>query len=669
MSNHLGNETSPYLQQHANNPVDWYPWGKAALDRARAEDLPLLISIGYSACHWCHVMAHESFENPEIARLMNDNFVNIKIDREERPDLDEVYMQSVVVQTGRGGWPLTVFATPEGKPFYGGTYFPPTDKHGLPGFPRVLQAISHMYKNQRNQIDESADQISATLVTEANGSKPQGELKLEILDGAFTVIKMSFDAVNGGFGSAPKFPQPSVLEFLMRYYYRTKDKEALSMITLTLDKMAAGGIYDQLGGGFHRYSTDGKWLVPHFEKMLYDNALLAGVYLHGYIITGDELYRRIAEETVDYVLREMADSNGGFYSSQDADSEHVEGKYYLWDKDEIAAAINKDDIAHIIDYYGITQHGHLDGRNILHVSRHLAEDDIIKQARSILLKIRDNRIKPSTDTKVLTGWNALMLASLSESACVLGRKDYLDAAVKNANFIMNYLTVNGQLRHSFAQGESKTDAFLQDYACLGEALLLLHQVTFDSGWLKYAIEVSNTIVEYFWDASKSQFFDVGKANRELFMQPRSIMDSPIPSGSSVASLLLLKMGLLTGDNRFRDIASTSIHKTWTEMLQSPLSTSHWLNALDYNLAESMEIVLMGEYSDLRAHELLHEICKYWLPNKVVAVRDPSGANSEVSLELLKDKKMINNKPTVYVCRGFICHEPVFAHTSRKIALN
>lgn len=658
MSNHLAGESSPYLLQHANNPVDWYPWGNVALERARAEDLPLLISIGYSACHWCHVMAHESFENPEIARLMNENFINIKIDREERPDLDEVYMQSVVVQTGRGGWPLTVFATPEGKPFYGGTYFPPTEKHGLPSFPRVLQSVSDAYKNQRNQIDKSVDQISAALVAENNGFKPQGELKPEILEGAFKAIQANFDEVNGGFGSAPKFPQPSVLEFLMRYYYRTKNKDALNMVTLTLDKMAAGGIYDQLGGGFHRYSTDDKWLVPHFEKMLYDNALLVGVYLHAYIITGNNVYRSITEDTLDYVLREMADANGGFYSSQDADSEGVEGKYYLWDKDEIVAAINNDDIAHVIDYYGITQHGHLDGRNILHVSRQVAEDDIIKKARLRLLKIRDKRIKPGTDTKVLTGWNALMLASLTEAACVLGRRDYLDAAIKNANFITNSLMVNGHLRHSFAKGKSKIDAFLQDYAYLGEAFLLLHQVTFESGWLNNAIEISKSLVEYFWDETKSQFFDAGKANQELFMRPSSIMDSPIPSGSSAASLLLLKIALLTDNDRFRNIASRSIDKMWIEMLQSPLSTAHWLNALDFHLAESIEIVLMGAYSDPRARELSHEICKHWIPNKVVAARDPSDAKPEISSELLKDKKMVNNMPTVYVCRGLTCHEPV-----------
>ena len=658
MSNRLANETSPYLLQHADNPVDWYPWGKETLDRARSEDRPLLISIGYSACHWCHVMAHESFENPEIARLMNDKFVNIKIDREERPDLDEVYMQSVVVQTGRGGWPLTVFATPDGKPFYGGTYFPPTEKHGLPGFPRVLQAISDTYKNQRNQIEKSADQISAALVSENRDFKPQDELRPEILDGAFKAIKATFDGVNGGFGSAPKFPQPSVLEFLMRYYYRTKDKEALKMVTLTLDKMAAGGIYDQLGGGFHRYSTDEKWLVPHFEKMLYDNALLASDYLHGYIITGNNVYRKIAEETLDYVLREMTDSAGGFYSSQDADSEGTEGKYYLWDMDEISAVINKDDIDLITDYYGITQKGQLDGKSVLHITRELSEGKNLRQAKLALFKLRGKRVKPATDTKILTNWNALMLASLSEAACVLDRRDYLDAAVKNATFLMNSLMTGGQLRHSFAKGESKTDAFLQDYAYLGEALLVLRQATFESEWLKHAIDLSNNIVEHFWDETKSQFFDVGKANQELFMRPRSIMDSPIPSGSSAASLLLLKMALLTGNDRFGDIASKSIHNTWAEMLQSPMSTTNWLSALDFHLSEPIEIAILGDRGNPKSQELLQEICNKWLPNKIVVAYDPLDKNSAADIPLLKDRKMVNNNSTAYVCRGFTCHEPV-----------
>jgi hypothetical protein len=656
MSNHLAGETSPYLLQHALNPVEWYPWGREALDRARAEDRPLLISIGYSACHWCHVMAHESFEDPEIARLMNENFINIKIDREERPDLDEIYMQSVVVQTGSGGWPLTVFATPEGKPFYGGTYFPPADRHGLPGFPRLLRTISNAYKNQRNQVDKSADQISAALAAENNGPLPRDEVGPGDLEEAFEAIKSSFDAVNGGFGPAPKFPQPGVLEFLMRYYRRTKDRDALGMVTLTLDKMAAGGIYDQLGGGFHRYATDDKWLVPHFEKMLYDNALLAGVYLHAYLVTGNLVYRDISEETLDYVLREMTAPGGGFYSSQDADSEGAEGKYYLWDRDEIAEAAGED-TARIIEYYGVTPEGHLDGRSILHLRRRLAGDSTVKEAKSRLLKIRETRVKPATDTKILAGWNALMLASLSEAACVFGREDYLDAAIKNAGFITHFLMPNGQLRHSYANGRDGTNAFLQDHAFLGEAMLALHQVTFEGKWLRCAIDLSNSIVEHFWDEAKSQFFDAGKTDKELFMRPRSTMDSPVPSGPSSASLLLLKAAALTGNARFGDIASASMRNNAATILRSPLSSAHWLNALDFQLAEPVEIVILGENSDPRARELSHEICIDWLPNKVAAARDPSDSNA-VDLELFEGKNMTDGHPTVYVCRGFTCHEPV-----------
>ena len=657
MPNHLASESSPYLLQHANNPVDWYPWGKDALDRAKAEDRPLLISIGYAACHWCHVMAHESFENPEIAKLMNDNFVNIKIDREERPDLDEVYMQSVVAQTGSGGWPLTVFATPEGKPFYGGTYFPPADKHSLPGFPRVLKAISDAFKNRRNEIEKSADRISKALVSGNNDFIPGEELTQETLDAAFKSVRAAFDKVNGGFGFAPKFPQAGVLEFLMRYYHRSRDKEALHMVTSTLDKMAVGGIYDQLGGGFHRYSTDEKWLVPHFEKMLYDNALLAGVYLHAYTITGNHFYRRIAEETIDYVLREMTDSSGGFYSSQDADSEGEEGKYYVWDKSEIAAVAGEANAGQINTYFGITENGHLDGRNILHISGDSRENKIIRQAKQSLMKIRETRVKPATDTKILTGWNALMLASLAEAACVLGRKDYLDAAVRNAAFIMESLVVNGRLKHSFAKGKSKTSAFLQDYAYLGEALLILHQATFESRWLNQAVDLSRNIVEQFWDETELQLFDVAKASQDLFMRPRSITDSPIPSGASSASLLMLKISLLTGDDGFADIASKSIQKTLTEMRQHPLSTAHWLNALDFHLSEPVEIAVLGEPDDPKTHELSHEICVHWLPNKVLAARDPRD-KSIFMTGLIAGKQMMGNNPTVYVCRGFTCYEPV-----------
>jgi uncharacterized protein len=449
-----------------------------------------------------------------------------------------------------------------------------------------------------------------------------------------------------------------VLEFLMRYYRRSRDREALSMVTLTLDKMAAGGIYDQLGGGFHRYSTDERWLVPHFEKMLYDNALLSNVYLHAYVITGNHFFRRIAEETLDYVLREMTDPGGGFYSSQDADSEGVEGKYYLWGKDEIAAALDKANADLIGDYYGITDNGHLDGRNILHLAGDVAENDIIRQAKQTLLKLRDNRVKPTTDAKILTGWNALVLASLSEAACVLDRKDYLDAAVRHAGFIMDALMVEGRLKHSFARGKSKTDAFLQDYAYLGEALLLLHQVTFKSRWLKHAVELSKNIAEQFWDGAKSQLFDVSKANQELFMRPSNIADSPIPSGSSAAALLFLKIGWLTGDNQLVEIATKSIHNLLTQILQSPMSTSNWLNALDFLLSEPFKVVILGERHDPRAQALLHEICVHWLPNKVLAAHDPRDESADSRFELLADKIMLDNNPIAYVCRGFTCHEPV-----------
>jgi uncharacterized protein YyaL (SSP411 family) len=476
MSNRLAKESSPYLQQHADNPVDWYPWGDEALSRAQAEDKPILVSIGYSACHWCHVMAHESFENPDTARLMNDLFINIKVDREERPDLDSLYMEAVQAMTGRGGWPLTVFLTPDGKPFFGGTYFPPEDRLGMPAFSRVLKTVADAYKHRKVEIESTAKELLSALSRQRDTSQKVGVLKTSVLDEAFSNLKRVFDERNGGFGTAPKFPQPMILEFLLQHYYRTGDDTAWNMVELSLEEMARGGIYDQLGGGFHRYATDATWLIPHFEKMLYDNALLGQVYTHAYLISGRHLFRSAAEETLDYVLREMTNPQGGFYSSQDADSEGAEGKYYTWAPAEIAEVVGERSAGIVNDYYGVTNRGNFEGRNVLHTDGEAAEEhrSIISEARKALLNRREQRIKPGRDEKVIASWNGLMLATLSEAACVFELDDYLNVAEANGSFLMDSMISGHRLEHIYKDGRSKIEGFLEDYAMVVLGLLQLH---------------------------------------------------------------------------------------------------------------------------------------------------------------------------------------------------
>lgn len=658
--NRLAKETSPYLLQHAENPVDWYPWGEEALTRARIEDKPILLSIGYSACHWCHVMAHESFENEKIALFMNDNFVNIKVDREERPDLDAIYMKAIQVITGSGGWPLTVFLTPEGKPFFGGTYFPHEDKHGMPSFDRVLRAVADFYRSRRGEVEQTTQQIMAALDAKADIPEDMEPLAIDTLNKAFSALKQDFDSTNGGFGTAPKFPQPLILEFLLRYYHRTEDKEALAMVTLTLEKMAKGGIYDQIGGGFHRYATDSKWIVPHFEKMLYDNALLSQVYLHAYIVTGIPLFRRIAEETIDYVLREMTRPEGGFYSTQDADSEGMEGKYYIWTADEMAAIIGKDTASIVNDYFGITMQGNFEGRNILHVRGNLPmeEPDIIKQAKASLLDIRMKRVGPARDDKILTSWNGLMLASLAEAACVLNRDDYLAAAVANGSFLLKAMISDGYLKHTYKDGKARIEGYLDDYALLIEGLLYLHQATFSGMWLREAIRLTDVMIEEFWDKSTAVLYDTGKRHEALFVRPSNTHDGVIPSSSSAAALALLKVSRLTGNERLEQIARKLLETMQGKISRYPLVFGNWLCTLDFYLSAPKEVVIVGSRENEATVDLLRVICNTWLPNKVVVAHDPTDTAHMDNLMLFQNRAMINNKPTVYVCERYSCRTPV-----------
>jgi uncharacterized protein len=660
MTNRLASETSPYLLQHANNPVDWYPWGDDALTRSRIEDKPILLSIGYSACHWCHVMAHESFENKEIARLMNENFINIKVDREERPDLDTIYMEAVQSITGSGGWPLTVFLTPEGKPFYGGTYFPPEDGRGLPGFSTVLRTVSDAYRNRRKELEQATQQIIAVISSRGEGNVNPEPLTFDILDQAHSALSLEFDRVNGGFNQAPKFPQPTVLEFLQRHYLRTQEKEALHMVTLTLEKMARGGIYDQIGGGFHRYATDSHWLVPHFEKMLYDNALLTQLYLHAYLVTKMPLFRRIAEETIDYVLRDMTSPEGGFYSSQDADSEGQEGKYYVWGYDEIKKVLDETRSNITNDYYGVTERGNFEGLNILHVAGalHPEESGIIKQSRDKLLRERENRVKPGRDDKILASWNGLMLSSLAEAAVMLDRKDYLQAAVKNGLFLLDLMTSDGFLKRVYSHGQAKISGYLDDYALVADGLLNLHQATLTGQWLKEAIRLTKTIVKEFWDDAAGMFFDTSGRHQALFVRPKSTQDGALPSGSSAATQMLLKVAHITDDKRLDRIAERSLLTVREHMARYPLAFGNWLCALDFHLSNKKEIVIVGPSHDKTTAEMMRVLCNTWLPNKVIVGLDPSDPTSVAGLKLLNGKTMINGQTTVYVCEGFSCRTPV-----------
>jgi uncharacterized protein YyaL (SSP411 family) len=659
MPNRLAEETSPYLLQHANNPVDWYPWVDEALSRAKAEDKPILLSIGYSACHWCHVMAHESFENNEIAGFMNNNFVNIKVDREERPDLDSIYMQAVQAISGSGGWPLTVFLTPDGKPFFGGTYFPPEDRHGMPGFNRVLKTVADAYENRRGEIEKAAGQVITVLTSETRGGESE-PLTLDILKQAYLTLQKDFDRESGGFGLAPKFPQPMALEFLLRYFHRTQDKAVLEMVDFALEKMARGGIYDQIGGGFHRYATDRGWLVPHFEKMLYDNALLSRVYLHAYVVTEKKLFRSIAEETLDYVLREISDSHGGFYSTQDADSGGVEGKYYLWTPQEIIDITGKDNSHIVADYFGVTADGNFEGQNILHVAKEIGTEvsTIIDQARVSLLKRREQRVKPGRDEKILASWNGLVLASLAEAACTLDRRDYLAAAVANGSFLLDSMIKNGFLQHAYKDGKAKLDGYLDDYAMVIEGLLTLHQATLHGEWLHQAIKLAKIMVEQFWDEATGVFYDTGGRHEDLFIHPRSIFDGAIPSGTSMATMVLLKLGWLIDKHRFKQIAAQALTSVRELMSQHPLGFGNWLCALDFYLSEPRQIAIVGSMDNPATPELLHTLCTTWLPNKVVAAYDPGDPTAVSELKLFENRGMINNQSTVYVCHRHSCQKPV-----------
>lgn len=681
MSNRLIEETSPYLLQHADNPVDWYPWNEEALQEARDKDKPILLSIGYSACHWCHVMAHESFEDPETARIMNDLFVNVKVDREERPDLDAIYMQAVQAMTGHGGWPMTVFLTPDLVPFYGGTYFPPTPRQGMPAFRQVLMGVAAAYRDRREEIEESAAKVLDHLSRTAGAPAGDGELVFETLQAAHYALAREFDSVYGGFGNKPKFPPSMLLEFLMRVYHRKGWSKAWEMVDLTLRRMARGGMYDQLGGGFHRYSVDERWLVPHFEKMLYDNALLSRIYLHAYQIGGDPLYRRIVEETLDYVLREMTSPEGGFYSTQDADSEGEEGKFFVWTPHEVDALLGPEDGPLFRAYFDVTAAGNFESHNILHVDHSLekvaAQEDVtvehlsevIERGKKILFEARERRVKPGRDDKILTAWNGLMLASFAEAGAVLNRPDYVQAAVRAADFVLTRLRDDtGRLLRSHKDGQSKIDAYLEDHAYLAEGFLALYEATFDVRWLEEARNLAEEMLERFWDESEGGFFDTAadQADQSLIIRPKNITDNATPSGNALAASVLLKLATLAGPQSdgagpelyFRPAVET-LRLLSRGMARYPRAFGQALSALDASLATPQEVAIVGDREKEATQSLLDVVYSHYLPNTVLALASPDRVE-ELSdrIPLLAGRSQIDAAPTAYVCENYACQLPV-----------
>ena len=668
MPNRLIDETSPYLLQHAHNPVDWYPWGEEALERAEREDMPILLSVGYSACHWCHVMERESFEDAEIAALMNSNFVCIKVDREERPDIDSIYMTAVQALTGQGGWPMTVFLTPDGKPFYGGTYFPPEDRGGLPAFPRLVEALAAAYKGKRGDVARTTSQLVQRMRQLSAGMAGLEPLTVEVLQSAKRAVAGQFDGRHGGVGLQPKFPQPMTYEFLLRHHARTQDPESLEMVDLTLTRMAEGGMYDQIGGGFHRYSTDTYWLVPHFEKMLYDNALLARLYLHAYQVTGDPLYRRIVEETLDYMAREMTDANGGFYSAQDADSEGVEGKFFVWRPEEIIDLLGKTEGDLFNSYYGVTRKGNFEGQSILHVAkggaaaRGMSDEEFEKTLRRwkiILLAARNERVAPGLDDKVLTSWNGLAMRAFAEAGGALGRPDYVEKANINAKFLLDNLVRDGRLLRTYRNGEAKLNGYLEDYAFLIDGLLVLHEATLDGRWLDESIMLGEAMVDLFWEESEGCFYDTGRDHEELVLRPRDYTDNATPCGSSMAADVLLRLAVVTGDSEHQRRAVTSLRSVRELMSRFPTGAGHWLGALDFYLSTPKEIAIVGGAGDAGTDALLTEVSRRYLPNRVLVGSAGSGpAETRSGVPLLEDRDRVDGKPTAYVCENYTCSLPV-----------
>jgi len=651
--NRLADETSPYLRQHADNPVDWHPWGDDAFALARERDVPIFLSVGYSSCHWCHVMAHESFEDDDTAALMNRLFVNVKVDREERPDVDAIYMQAVQGMTGRGGWPMSVWCTPDGRPFYAGTYFPPEERQGTASFRRVCEAVADAWLQRRAEVVEQSDQLTAAIADEGLGRAPRGELTPDVLARAYEAVREQFEPRFGGFGRAPKFPQATTVDFLCRCYVRNRDDETGTMITTTLDGMAAGGIHDQLGGGFARYSTDDFWLVPHFEKMLYDNALLTRAYLHGFMVTGEARYRAVVEDIVGYVLRDLRHPEGGFFSAEDADSEGVEGKFYCWSLVEIREVCG-DDADEVIRTFGVTENGNfLDPHtgfrgNILHLVEPTATvTPALERAKARLLERRATRVRPGLDDKVLLAWNALMLDALAEAAAACARDDWMGHARVNARFLLRELRrADGRLLRSW---RAPYLAYAEDYAALLEALCTMAERD-DAAWLDDARVVADNLLLLFADPDGG-FFTTGTDAERLVVRPKDVIDGATPSANSLAANGLLRLAALTGETAYEAPARVILEQLAVPMASHPTAFAHLLAACERLLTSPLEVAIVGARDDARTQALVGEVATRLLPASVTLTGPASDASP-----LLAGRAA--SEPTAYVCERYTCRQPV-----------
>ncbi len=669
--NHLAGETSPYLLQHRHNPVDWHPWGEEALALAREEDKTIFLSIGYSACHWCHVMERESFENEEIAEILNRAFISIKVDREERPDLDAIYMEAVQMISGQGGWPMSMFLLPDQRPFYGGTYFPPEDMHGRPGFKGLLLRIIEIFSSKRNELEVNAGKMTAEIEKMSAVAPAAGELGLDLVSRAAKDLENRFDSSWGGFGGAPKFPPSMAIMLLLREWRRGKNENHLKMAEFTLQRMALGGMYDQLGGGFHRYSVDPYWLVPHFEKMLYDNALLSRVYLEAFQASGNAFYLSVATDTLDYVLREMTSPEGGFYSSQDADSEGVEGKFFVWRPDEVEAVLGAKDTGLFCRFYDVTEPGNFEGQNILRIPKgpklFCEEEDIdqesllesLARGRQHLFVVRAKRVNPGRDEKILTSWNGLMIGSMAMAGRVTEEESYLEAARKAADFILGQMRGERGLLRTHRGGVSKLNAYLDDYAFLIMGLIDLYEATFENRWLEEAAALAREMITRFWDEDGEGFFFTANDHEDLIVRKKTSQDGAIPSGNSVAAIALLRLGKLLGHASFSEKGVGTI-KAYGQLLEKVPAAFHMLLlALDFYLDRPLEIAVAGDPRSPDSQTALRAVNRVFLPNKVLAFQSGTeGVNSNNLVPLLDGKVRLEGAATVYICENFVCREPL-----------
>ncbi len=674
MPNKLANETSPYLLQHKDNPVDWYPWGEEALARARDEEKPIFLSIGYSSCHWCHVMEHESFEDERIAKMMNERFVCVKVDREERPDLDQIYMNAVQLMTGHGGWPMSVFLTPDLKPFYGGTYWPPTASRGMPGFDQVIMAVDDAWKNRREQALKGADQLTVELkqLTRKGADGVAVPPDEKLLHAAVHSLERIFDPIHGGFGEAPKFPHPFELQLVLRWWKRSGNDRWWDIARLSLDKMAAGGMYDHLGGGFARYSVDARWLVPHFEKMLYDNALLAEVYLEAYLATGDKKYRQVVTETLEYVLRDMTDPAGGFYSAEDADSEGEEGKFYVWTADEIRNVLGDERGETFCRVYDVSEAGNFEGNNILNLPKTIEQQaklmnreagDLAAEllaGREKLLAERNKRVRPGRDDKVLVNWNALAIDTFARAGAALGEERYINAAQKAADFILREMRDDdGRLLHTWRGGTAKLRAYLDDYTLLADALVSLYEATFVERYIAVAKELMDTVMVHFAGGDEPGFYFTADDHEELLTRTKDFTDNATPGGNSTAAMALGRLGKLLGRREYLEAAEGILSSSGPLMQQIPMATGQMLLALDFWIGPTPELVFVGNDS----HELSREVHWHFVPRRVMASRQEDTEGDDSLDALFAGRSAHSDKAMLYVCENHTCAEPLVGRDS------